>query len=231
MKDLKDAMHVGLMVPINNTTMERELLSWLPAGSTCNTQRIPRGKGLLTKETLPDYMAQALELAKVFADPAIDVVVYGCTAAGFISGPLGDAALQKDLAAITGKNVVTTARSMVLALQDIGVKNIALVTPYPEAVNTQLKAFLSDGGITVKRCNSFYVQNTDELGRIEAHQVAKMARETMNDDCEAMFIGCSQLPTAEILGDLQREFGRPAFSSIQVTAQRAQQAAAGRVTA
>ncbi len=223
---MPEALHVGLMVPSNNTTMERELLAWLPTGSTCNTLRIPRGKGMLTKEVLPEYVAQALSLARAFNNPDVDVVAYGCTAAGFISGPAGDAALQSDLARVTGKNVVTTARSMVLALQDAGVKNIALVTPYLDSVNVQLKAFLTDGGINVKRFNSFYAQNTDELGSIQAHQVAKLARETMADDCEAMFIGCSQLPTCEILGDLEREFGRPAFSSIQVTARRAQQASA-----
>ena len=228
---MNEALHVGLMVPSNNTTMERELTAWLPAGSTCATQRIPRGKGMLTRETLPEYMAQALKLAEAFDDPKVDVVAYGCTAAGFISGPSGDKALQNSLTNITGKSVVTTARSMVVALQEIGATKIALVTPYLDTVNTQLKAFLADGGITVKRFNSFYVQNVDELGRIEAHQVAKLARETMADDCEAMFIGCSQLPTAEILGDLAREFGRPAFSSIQVTARRAQLAAEGRMAA
>lgn len=228
---MTEALHVGLMVPSNNTTMERELLAWLPAGSSCATQRIPRGKGLLTPETLPDYIAQALQLAKAFDHPDVDVVAYGCTAAGFISGPAGDAALQKNLGAITGKQVVTTARSMVLALQETGATKIALVTPYLDAVNTQLKAFLADGGIEVKRFNSFYVQDTDELGRIQAHQVAKLARETMDDDCEAMFIGCSQLPTCEILADLERGFGRPVMSSIQVTARRAQRAAAAPVAA
>ncbi len=223
------AIHAGLMVPINNTTMERELLAWLPAGSTCKTVKIPRGKGMLTKETLPEYRAQAVELAKELADPSIDVVAYGCTAAGFISGPAGDASLQQDLCAVTGKNVVTTARSMVLALQELGVKNIALVTPYLDAVNVQLKAFLADGGINVKRFNSFYAQTTDELGNIQSHQVAKLARETMGDDCEAMFIGCSQLPTAEILRDLEREFGRPTLSSIQVTARRAALAASAHI--
>ncbi len=228
---MKDTLHVGLMVPANNTTMERELVTWLPRGSTCTTQRIPRGKGMLTRETLSEYMAQALKLAEAFDDPKVDVVAYGCTAAGFIAGPSGDKALQNSLVNITGKSVVTTARSMVTALQDIGVTKIALVTPYLDPVNTQLKAFLADGGITVKRFNSFFAQNTDELGRIEAHQVAKLARETMADDCEALFIGCSQLPTAEILGDLEREFGRPAFSSIQVTAQQAQRVVKRRMAA
>jgi len=228
---MPQALNVGLMVPSNNTTMEREMLAWLPAGSTCHTVKIPRGKGLLTPENLPDYIGQALKLAAVFENPNVDVVAYGCTAAGFISGPAGDAKLQDDLKRITHKQVVTTARSMVEALNDIGGKKIALVTPYLDSVNTQLKAFLADGGIEVKRFNSFYAQNTDELGRIEAYQVAQLARETMGDDCEAMFIGCSQLPTAEILGDLAREFGRPVMSSIQVTARRAQQAAVKTVAA
>ena len=218
---MTDALHVGLMVPINNTTMEREVLAWLPAGSTCTTLRIPRGKGMLTAETLPDYKASALALATQFADPGIDVVAYGCTAAGFISGPAGDARLQAELGSVTGKPVVTVARSMVLALQEAGAREIALVTPYLDAVNEQLKAFLADGGIRVRRFDSFYAKDVDELGRIEAPAVARLARETMDDGCDALFIACAQLPTRDILGGLEREFKRPALSSIQVTAQKA----------
>jgi maleate cis-trans isomerase len=212
-------LHVGLMVPANNTTMERELPAWLPAGSACTTVRIPRGKGMLSEETLPEYKANAITLARQFAQPGIDALAYGCTAAGFISGPAGDAALQGELGVVTGRPVVTTARSMVLALQEIGAKNIALVTPYLDDVNVRLKAFLSDGGIGVHRFASFYAQNVDALGRIESDAVARLARETMDDECDALFIACSQLPTADILGDLAREFGRPALSSIQATAQ------------
>ena len=141
----------------------------------------------------------------------------------------GDAALASKISGVTGKSVVTTARSMVLALQEIGAKRIALVTPYLDAVNTQLKAFLAHGDIAVQRFNSFYAQNTDELGSITASQVAQLARDTMADDCDALFIGCSQLPTREILDDLEREFGRPALSSIQATAHFVQRAAARQV--
>ncbi|MEI8034267.1 MAG: aspartate/glutamate racemase family protein [Betaproteobacteria bacterium] len=221
---MNQALQVGLMVPNNNTTMEKELLYWLPAGSGCVTQRIPRGKGLLDARTLPEYLNEALRLAPVFDQPQIDVVAYGCTAAGFISGPAGDAALQQNLAKITRKNVVTTAHSMVQALQEKGIKKIALVTPYLEGVNVQLKAFLAEGGVEVLSFNSFYAQNTDELGMISSAQVAQMARQTMREDCEALFIGCSQLPTCEILPDLEREWGRPVLSSIQVTAHFALQA-------
>ena len=219
-------LNVGLMVPINNTTFEGELRAWLPAGSTCTTLRIPRGKDMLSAATLPAYKAQALALAARFAGADIDVVAYGCTAAGFIDGPAGDAELARALAATTGKPVVTTARSMVRALQEVGAKNIALVTPYLDAVNVRIKAFLADGGIHVRRFDSFYAASVDELGRIASPAVAELARKTMGDDCDALFIACTQLPTRGILDDLKREFGRPVLSAISATTRYAIRAAA-----
>jgi len=212
---------VGLMVPINNTTFEPELLKWLPAGATCMTLRIPRGRGLLTPETLPAYMDSALELAQRFADSEVDIVAYGCTAAGFISGPAGDAALSEKLRQVTQKPVVTTARSMVISLQEAGVRNIGLITPYLDLVNQQLKAFLADSGIHTRRFDSFYAETVDQLGRIQAREVADLARRTMGADCDAMYIACAQLPTYDILDDLRAEFQRPVLSSILSTAREA----------
>ena len=214
------SLHVGLMVPANNTTMERELLAWLPPGSTCATVRIPRGKGLLTPETMPVYKEQALALAATFADLDIDVVAYGCTAAGFIAGPAGDAELAGRMAQITGKAVVTTAQAMVSTLQEIRAREIALLTPYPDRVNEQLMVFLTDADIRVRRLDSFRVDDVEELGRIRSDTVAKRARAMMDQGCDALFIACSQLPTHDILDGLEAEFGRPAWSSIKATARQ-----------
>ncbi|MEK7948373.1 aspartate/glutamate racemase family protein [Pigmentiphaga sp. YJ18] len=218
-------LKVGLMVPANNTTMEKELTAWLPDGSRCVTLRIPRGAGLLTRETLPPYKASALELAATFPGD-IDVVAYGCTAAGFIAGPQGEAQLAGELAAITGKPVVTTARSMVAALQAAGARHIALVTPYSDEVNRNLGLFLAEGGIEARRVSSLAAADVEALGRITASEVAALARSTVDDSCDALFIACSQLPTYEILDSLQAELGRPAWSSIKATAWRALQAVA-----
>lgn len=220
-------LRVGLMVPQNNTTMEHEMLAWLPPGSTIDLARIPRGKGLMSKETMPAYRAEALRLAQQYAREDIDAVAYGCTAAGFISGPAGDASLAQELADVTGKPVVTTARSMAIALTERAhAKSIVLVTPYSDAVNQQLMVFLTDADIAVKRMATFNAKDTDALGRIEAHEVETLARKTMapGNDVDALFIACSQLPTATVLSGLQREFDRPAWSSIRATAWQAQEA-------
>jgi maleate cis-trans isomerase len=212
------ALRVGLMVPSNNTTMEGELLAWLPAGSTVTTVKIPRGPGLLTAETIPAYRDSAIALARRHFGQGIDLIAYGCTAAGFILGPSGDAELSARLTEATGLPVVTTARAMVSALQHDRAKRVAVVTPYHDSVNAQLTAFLAHGGIEVVRLETFRAPDVAALGCITAQDVRGLARATMGGDCDALFIGCSQLPTHAILDDLQREFDRPAWSSIRATA-------------
>ena len=212
-------LKIGLMVPANNTTMEIELAAWLPSGSMVTTVKIPRGQGLLTKETLPAYRDSAIALARThFASGAFDLVAYGCTAAGFLFGPAGDAELSAMLTEATGLPVVTTARAMVSALRHDKAKRIAVVTPYHDAVNAQLAAFLADGDIAIVRMDTLRARDVTALGRITAEQVRDLARATMGPDCDALFIGCSQLPTHAILDGLQAEFARPAWSSIKATA-------------
>jgi maleate cis-trans isomerase len=212
------APSVGLVVPINNTTMERELLAWLPEGSACRAVGIPRGKGMLRPEDLPAYLAQTVGMAKTFADEGTDLVVYGCTAAGFMAGPRRDAEVAAEISGLTGKPVVTTASAMVAALRHLGARNIALVTPYLDPVNQRLQAFLEGSGIGVDVLASFRAQTVDELAAITPAQITALSRAIMRETCDALFVACSQLPTHEILGELERELQRPAWSSIRATA-------------
>jgi maleate cis-trans isomerase len=212
---------IGLMVPANNTTMETELLAWLPAGASCRTLRIPRQPGLLAPADIPAYVGQAEAMAKAFGEDPVDLVVYGCTAAGILAGPERDAAIAASLSRITGRPVVTTASSMVASLREEGAGDIALVTPYSDEVNERLKAFLAHADIRVRNMRSFGAANVEELGAIGAEAVAGLARETVDGACDALFIACSQLPTRAIVGLLEKEFGRPVWSSIKATAWRA----------
>ena len=222
---MEQPLSIGLMVPVNNTTMEPELLASLPEGSSCRRLGIPRGKGTLMPADLTEYLAQAVAAAKQLSDDDIDLVVYGCTAAGFMAGPARDAQVAADLAAVTGKRVVTTASSMTALLQDLGARNVAVITPYLDAVNERLKSFIEASGMRVDLLSSFHAHTVDELAAITSEQIAQRAREVMRPGVDAMFIACSQLPTHAILGGLQRELGIPVWSSISATAWQAKRVA------
>jgi arylmalonate decarboxylase len=112
---------------------------------------------------------------------------------------------------------------MVLSLQALKAQRIALVTPYLDEVNDQLKLYLAKSGLQVSAFDTLRAADVHALGQITSGQVAGMARQVMRDDCDAMFIACSQLPTQDILQSLSHEFGRPVLSSIQATAWRVSQ--------
>ena len=65
-----------------------------------------------------------------FAQEQFDLVIYGCTAAGFLGGPAGNARMVERLRERTGATVVSTAGAMIDALQSAGVTETAVVTPY-----------------------------------------------------------------------------------------------------
>jgi len=213
-------VRAGLIVPINNTTMERELLSWLPPGSTCITLRIPRGKGLLTLEAIPAYQAASLALAHDFPE-GLDVIAYGCTAAGFLAGPAADASLGAQIAADTHTKVITTAGAMVAQLQAIEARSVDLVTPYSDAVNAGLASFMAHAGITLGRVARLHAPDVEALGRLTEADVTQAAHSLIGAQGDAVFIACSQLPTANILADLRVALGKPVLSSIQSTAAQA----------
>jgi maleate isomerase len=215
------ALRIGLIVPINNTTMERELLAWLPERTGCRTLKVPRGAGMLTSADLPAYVSRTVALAEALVDEPVDLVVYGCTAAGFLAGPQRDREIATALSRVTAKPTVTTASAMTAALHHVRARNIALVTPYGDLVNERLKAFLANSNIGVRSMSSFGAASVEELAAIDAASVAARAREAMSDDCDALFIACSQLPTRAVLDDLEEEFRRPAWSSIKATAWQA----------
>ena len=212
-------LRVCLMVPANNTTMERELLGWLPPGSTCQTLRIPRGPGLLDRDTIPAYRAAALETARAATTP-VDVVAYGCTAAGFISGPAADAELARRIGEICGAPVVTTAGAMVDELAATGARRVGLVTPYSDAVNAGLVAYLEAFGLEAASVSRLDAPDVQALGRLAEADVDEAALRLAGDDLDAVFIACSQLPTARLLAPLRAALGVPVLSSIQATAAR-----------
>lgn len=214
---------IGLMVPASNTTMEGEMAALLPEAEI-RRLGVPNGTAPLTRETLPDYRAGALRLAEELRRG--DLLVFGCTAAGFIAGPAGDAAFGEALAEAAGCPVVTTAGAMVATLRDDGAAEVAVVTPYLAVTNARLRDFLEAGGVRVARLASLEAPDIAALCAIREPEVEALALATMGNDVDALFIGCTQLPTRSILPGLAARFGRPAWSSISATAAAARRALA-----
>ena len=179
-----------VVVPANNTTMEPELRAYCPQIEEFAVARVQRPPRTLVKEDIPAYRESTLLAAEPFAGTPFDVVIYGCTAAGFLAGPHGDNEISSALSSRFGVDTVTTAGSMVHVLQHEHARTVDVVTPYLAGVNDGLKVCLNAGGIEVNVLDSFFCKTTAELGQIRSNQVLELARQTATPQGEAMFIAC-----------------------------------------
>jgi maleate cis-trans isomerase len=209
---------VLIVVPENNTTMEPEISALCPALAPIQVARVKRPARTLLLEDLPAYAEATLEAIEPFAAQPLDLVIYGCTAAGFLGGPAGNARMVERLRGRTGAPVVSTAGAMIDALRSAGVCETAVVTPYLQPVNDGLRGYLEASGIAVETLNSFFCKTTAELGAITEDQVLELARRTVTPQSKSLFVACSQLPTLTVVARLRTEFGIPVWSSIQATA-------------
>ena len=198
--------------------MEPEISALCPALAPMPVARVKRPPRTLLLEDLPAYGEATLDAIEPFANEQFDLVIYGCTAAGFLGGPAGNARMVEKLRARTDASVVSTAGAMVDVLRDDGISETAVVTPYLQPVNDGLRAYLNSSGIAVETLNSFFCKTTAELGAITEEQVFELALRTVTPKSKSLFIACSQLPTLKTVAALRAKLDIPVWSSIQATA-------------
>ena len=207
-----------IVVPENNTTMEPEIAALCPELAPIPVARVKRPARTLLLDDLPAYADATLVAIEPFADRQFDLVIYGCTAAGFLGGPAGNARMVERLRERTHATVVSTAGAMIDALRSEGVSSAAVVTPYLAPVNDGLRTYLESSGIKVETLNSFYCKTTAELGQITEQQVLDLALRTVMPQSKSLFVACSQLPTLNVVAKLRAQLDIPVWSSIQATA-------------
>lgn len=207
-----------LVVPANNTTMEQEVRAYCPEISDWKVARIPRPPRPLTPEDLPMYRESTLAVVEPYAREGADVVMYGCTSAGFLAGPNGDTEAVDSLSRLVGAPVVSTAVAMGAALRSSGLERVDLVSPYIDWKNQMLVSFLAAAGVTVAGCSSFSAKNPEELGKITSDMVLARCLEVARPDSPGMFIACVQLPTIDVLPILTERLRRPAWSAVRAAA-------------
>ncbi len=175
-----------IVVPENNTTMEPEISVLCPALAPMPVARVKRPPRTLLLEDLPAYGEATLDAIEPFANELFDLVIYGCTAAGFLGGPAGNARMVEKLRARTNASVVSTAGAMVDVLRDEGISETAVVTPYLQPVNNGLRAYLNSSGIAVETLNSFFCKTTAELGAVTEVQVFELALRTVTPKSKSL---------------------------------------------
>jgi len=206
---------IGLIVPSTNTVNEPEFWRLAPPGVSIHSDRVL----LLGNATQESYNAMADALgaaAQRLATAEVDVVAYGCTS-GSIVCPMPE--LLEQMGNHTKTPAVATAGAVVAALKALGVKKVAVGTPYVTFVNDAEKLFLEEYGFEVTSIHGLQLGETQEerrgIGRVPPEQVYRLARLVDRPEAEAIFISCTNLATIDVIHQIEADLGKPVVISNQ----------------
>jgi maleate cis-trans isomerase len=108
-------IEVLIVVPENNTTMELEISALRSALAPIAVARVKRLARTLQLEDLPAYAEATMDAVEPLAAEPLDLVIYGCTAAGFLGGPGSNARMVR-LRERSRATIVSTVGAMIDAL-------------------------------------------------------------------------------------------------------------------
>ena len=203
---------LGMIVPSWNTVMEYETQRMAGSGISVHTQRISHTAD--TEENLMWMGTQVPAAAKLLAHAKVNVICYGCTAGGFLKGPEYDRDMNAEIEAATGIPGTTSASAITDALNAVGAKRISVATAYEPWLNVKAQQYLEAAGFTILEIEGF---GTQAHAAVTPDRVAALARKVDLAEAQAVFIGCSNLRTLEIIESLEQELGKPVVTSNQAS--------------
>ncbi|NBE56958.1 maleate cis-trans isomerase family protein, partial [Streptomyces boluensis] len=208
---------VGVVAPFD-FALDRELWRWVPDEVSLHITRTPYVPVEVSLDMARLISEHETLRAAVSALQEVEprALAYACTSGSFIGGPAGEQAMCAQLSSASGGlPAVTTSGALLEALADLGVRRIAVLTPYTRSVTDSLVEYLRLVGVEVTgRADLGLTRN---IRAVPYREVADLALEATRGGAEALFISCANLPTYDAIPQLEAELRMPVLSANQVT--------------
>ena len=206
---------LGFMVPPGTPTVEREMVALAPQGVSMHFARMFARGPVGTLANLQSRAASQIEHMDETVDSIAmvepDVIVLAHTATGYVLGRDGDARMTERQEARTGIPFVSALGSAVAALEILGVRKVAVGTPYDQALTLRGKAVLEEYGFEVVHADCLPdVKNIFEETPRRAYGLVKSVN---RPEADAVFISGVGMPTLSVLGAAEADLGKPVVSS------------------
>ena len=210
---LGNRANIGIIVLRTDQTLEHEFSNLLNlAGVALYHSRIPNEMEV-TKENLAN-MEKELPVAAALL-PALfnfDVIGYGCTSGSTIIGEKNvEKAIQVVHPDVPTSNPLTACKA---ALQALRVKRVAFLTPYDPGITTTMRDNLLVSGFEIPVTGSFFESDDFVVGRIDPESILEAIEKIgARDDCDGVFVSCTNLRVASIIETAEARLGKPVTSS------------------
>jgi maleate isomerase len=206
---------LGFLIPPGNPTVEPEMIAMAPPGVSVHFSRMVAGGAAGTHhgqgERNRSQIEHIDESAALLAMVKPNVMMLAHTATSYTLGRRAEADLLQRLQSQYAIPAATAFGSVAEALNGLGVKRLALGTPYSEEITLKGKAHLENCGFEVVSYER--LKNVTDIYAETAERAYQLGRSVDNPEAQAVFLSGTGMPTIEILEVLERDLGKPVLSA------------------
>jgi maleate isomerase len=211
---------IGMILPAMNTVAEPEIYRLLPEGVTAHTARMYAPVDISSEENFVRMCevgcSNGEKAAEELATAKVDVLCFAFTAGSFFKGAGWDEELSRRMERVGGAPCVVTSTAAVQAMKAMGLRSIAIGSPY-EVASPRLRRFMEQKGMKVTKIGGLVLPTAVHVGRQPVDQFEYIARKVDNVDAEGVFVSCTNFATLARIDEFEKKLGKPVISSNQAT--------------
>ncbi|MGF1473599.1 MAG: hypothetical protein ACFB50_17900 [Rubrobacteraceae bacterium] len=211
-----DRVGIGVVVPFD-LVLDHEYWQWVPNNVSLHVTRTPA-----LEMPMDLRMASRIGEAEVVAEATRNllaaapvVVVYACTSGSFVGGVAREGRLRTAMEQAGAPRALTTSGALLMALESLGARRVAIGTPYDEEVTVELSRFLAEAGYDT--VSSAFLGLTGGIYRVNRETVGRLAAAADQAEADAVFLSCTNLRTFGLLPEIEAKLGKPVLAANQVT--------------
>ena len=212
-------MKIGALLPPGNPTVEAELRRMAPDVELALARLVPpdgqgpAGEAEGMEARARGYLAGLDVPARAVGRALPTVTVLAHTASSYLNGFAAEPALVARLSAASGGPALTAAGAVRAALLALGVKRVALGTPYPESIMALGRAYWQAAGFDV--VSHRRLGDIPDIYATTEAQARDLARAVDTAGADGVLLSGTGMPTVGVLAELERDLGKPVVSSNQ----------------
>ncbi len=185
----------GVLTPQANTSVEPEMQSLLQPGTVLSARCTSRSAD--ARQRLIDYADGLAETLAQFDTAPLRVAGFACTGSSYLMGRMAEDKLTERLSAGTGAPVITAAQAIRQALDALGVRRLAVLSPYPAWLTTDALDYWQAAGYAIGALADMPLAGPDTRGiyDLTTARVQAALSGLNSQGCDAVLLSGTGMPS------------------------------------
>jgi len=207
---------IGVIIPSTNTSVEADYNDLRPENVTLHTARIFINTSIDSDDKAQETLRQIREGSeKAVHDVCTckpDRLIMGMSSETFVGGLEGSRALTKKIEEMSGLGVSTGSEATREALERIGAKRIASLTPYQPSIDAEVERYFDDLGYEMVAMRSLRCPTATSIAEVTGEEILEAIDELDKeggDGFDAFVQAGTNLSSWRVADEVESRTGKP----------------------